>query len=226
MAFWRVRQEQGVIHEEMAVLTVVCVKAKPAYGHRDVNRLKAMVDRNMTIPHRFICFTDDTGGVTCNTKKLPAGVGGWWAKLAMFRPGILSGKILYIDLDTLITDSLDFVDEYQGKFAILSDFYDPPHYGSGVMLWNECPTQVCTNWEHGRPIHPMGDQGWVEQQVKDADFFQDLWPGKFVSYKVHCADGVPQDAAMVCFHGDPKPWHFDENHWVQKIWTGQDRKAA
>lgn len=212
----------------MALLTVACVKCKPDYGYRDVNRLQAMVKRHLTLPHRFICFTDDPVGVKCNTKKLPGGLVGWWAKLAMFRRGVLDGKVLYIDLDTLIVDSLDFIEGYSGDFAILRDFYSPEHYGSGVMLWNKAPHQVWDRWQEMRFNHPMGDQGWIESQVKDADRLQDLYPNKLVSYKAHCEEQqkIPDGAAIVCFHGFPKPENFDNDHWVSRIWKADEYSPA
>lgn len=214
----------------MAELTVVCVKSGPgAYTHAWVNRLQRMVRQNLTPPYRFVCLTDDAGGLTCTTKKLPEKGLGWYAKLCMFRPNLFSGLVLYLDLDSLIVGNLDFVRKFKGDFAILRDFYREDGYGSGVMLWNKEYPHVWNNWLKAEcPPHPLGDQGWMEEQLPNAIRLQDEFPGKFVSYKVHCQerDAIPDGAAVVSFHGEPKNADFPPEHWVSRIWRGEERKAA
>jgi len=41
------------------LVNVVCLKWGIKYDREYVNRLYSMVERNLTIPHRFICVTDD-----------------------------------------------------------------------------------------------------------------------------------------------------------------------
>jgi hypothetical protein len=200
------------------ILTVCCVKSKPLYDHHYVNKLQKAVRKHLSLPHRFVCLTDDSSGLKCRTKQLPRELKGWWAKLYLFNLH-LEGKVLYLDLDTLVTDSLDFVGEYDGDFAILRDFYRPEGYGSGVMLWNETPSHVWDRWFDNPVIHTLGDQGWIEDQIPNADRLQDLYPGKFVSYKADCEKGLPEGASVLCFHGTPKPHDFDSTHWVGKIWN-------
>jgi hypothetical protein len=43
--------------------TVVCVKWGSKYGAEYVNRLAAGVQRNLTLKHRIVCFTDDREGI-------------------------------------------------------------------------------------------------------------------------------------------------------------------
>ena len=211
------------------VLNVVCVKSrpkegKPEYDHRYVNRLHAMVARNLSIPFRFVCYTDDPTGIKCPTRKLPANLYGWWAKLAIFKEGY-DGKTLYLDLDTIIVGNLDFVDDYRGDFALLRDFYRPDGLGSGVMLWNRPHPHLWIDWLHaGKPEHELGDQGWMEQNLDEPDRLQDIFPERFVSFKVHCNNEVPDGAAVVCFHGVPKPSDLDENYEVDALLLSQWRE--
>jgi hypothetical protein len=200
------------------MITVAMVKSRPGYNAAYVNRLAAAVHDNLSVPHRMVCLTDDPAGIKCSTKKLPAMVAGhgWWAKLALHRPGVLSGKVLYLDLDTLIVGNLDFLDGYEGEFACLRDFYRPDGYGSGVMLWNAAQPQIWNDWKGSD--HPLGDQGWLEQKVPGADRLQDLYPGKFVSFKVHCEQALPENAAVLCFHGYPKQEDFSDDHPFAKLW--------
>ena len=205
------------------MLSVVCVKAKPHYNAEYVNHLYRSVERHLTVPHRFYCFTDDDGGLKCQTKRLPKmpQVRGWWAKLALHRPEVLSGKVLYLDLDTLVVRNIDFLASLTCDFAILEDFYRPSGYGSGVMLWNKPQPQLWRDWiEAGSPDDVLGDQGWVEKKVPNAVRLQREFPGKIVSYKAHCAGGLPGDAAIVCFHGIPKPHQLGPGDWAFKLWRG------
>jgi hypothetical protein len=208
-------------------VNVICVKAKPHYDYRYVNRLYRAVQKHLPVKHRFVCLTDDAAGVICNTKGLPPNVGGWWAKLAMFREGVFDGPCIYFDLDTLICDDISFLAEFTGDFAILRDFYRPQGYGSGVMVWNAPHPHIWGDWIiKGKPLHPLGDQGWMEKKVKNAVLLQDLYPGAIKSYKADdLADG-PKSAAIVCFHGFPKPHDFAPNHWVASAWMDEQRIAA
>lgn len=209
------------------MITVACVKSRPLYSHSYVNRLYRAVRANLSVPHRFICLTDDSAGQACPSKMLPKGLEGWWAKLALFRYGALEPPVIYFDLDTVIVDSIDFMAEFKGDFAILRDFYRPEGMGSGVMLWNKPQPHVWDNWlAAGRPNHPLGDQGWMEQQVPKAEKIQDLWPGKVKSFKADDLQDGPKGAAVVAFHGQPKPHDFPGGHWVERAWKRELQQVA
>ena len=42
---------------------VICIKWGDKFGASYVNRLYKMVDKNMTKPYRFVCFTDNGSGL-------------------------------------------------------------------------------------------------------------------------------------------------------------------
>lgn len=208
---------------------VVCLKAGIAYSIEYVNRLHAMVERHLTVPHRFVCLTDDSrgiaGGIEIISLEEP-GLWGWWHKLALFNPpaGLENRRLVFLDLDTVVTGPVDFLLDYQGPFAILRDFYHPQGYGSAIMsiapgygraIWGEFA-------ERPREIMARlsGDQEWIRTCVDGADLWQELYPGKIVSYKVHCGQGIPEGAAIVCFHGVPKPPDLPADDRIRGIWEG------
>jgi hypothetical protein len=209
-------------------LTVVCVKCRPLYTYTDVNRLYKMVEKNLRGKHKFVCFTDDAEGLKCQSKTLPAGVNGWWAKLSLFRSGILQGKVLYIDLDSIILDSLDFVMDYKGHFGILRDFlYPHGMYNSSVMIWDREFPHIWENWlKAGKPSREWGDQAWIREQMPAADLLQDYFPGKFLSWKADCIKSIPDGAVLVTFHGKPKLRDFPDDHIVSRTWRGKEVLAA
>ena len=108
---------------------------------------------------------------------------------------------------------------------MLRDFYRP-HYGaSGLMLLkNGINHWIWNRFEAKRGHYETnfhGDQEAINvimhNEDKRPDFMQDLFPNKIVSYKVHCQNKIPADAAIICFHGRPRP-HEADNAWIREYW--------
>ena len=200
------------------MITVVCVEVGNycGQGNKYVNALHKSVEKYLTIPHKFVCFTDNPEGKECETR--PIQNIGWFAKLYLFRE-FKAGKVIFLDLDTIITGNIDFLDKYNGKFAILRDFYRPKGYGSGMMIWQGgFGHDITEDYESdGMPDVLGGDQAYIERKVVKPKKLQDLFPGKIVSYKEHAMAGMPPRAAICCFHGHPKPHDFSYG-WVKTAW--------
>ena len=204
-------------------LEVLCVKWGKKYDVAYVNNLYAMVSRNLSYRFDFICYTDDSTDIHKDVivKKLPDGLDGWWNKLALFKD--VSNKTkLYIDLDTVITGTLDAIGSYRGEFAALRDFLRPDGIGSGVMIWNGDHSDIWKDWlKKKKPTSfrsTIGDQAWIEIKRPDADRLQDLFNDEIVSYKLHCRGMPPNGAKMVCFHGKPRP-HEVKKGWIKSFWN-------
>lgn len=185
-----------------------------------------MVCRNISdkTAYKFICFTDCPDGldIEIDARPLPEkGLTGWWNKLALFKEGLFSDgdRILFLDLDTVITSGLDAIIKYDGEFAILRDFYRPDGLQSSVMAWGANTHTHLWEWwvKAGKPILQGGDQEWIEESVYQVDKWQDLFPQCFVSYKVHARREIPENAKMVIFHGEPRP-HEVTTGWMPYIW--------
>ena len=90
---------------------VVCVWWGNKFSIDYVYNLKAMVERNVSEPVRFVCYSDrNIPGV--ETVRLKPGFNGWWNKLQMFDPKLhVADHVVYFDLDTLITGNIDFLFE-------------------------------------------------------------------------------------------------------------------
>ncbi len=112
------------------MITVACVKWGDKYGAESVNRLQQMVAKNLTVKHNFVCITDDMDDVDCDTI-LPTNeleLDGWWAKMFLYKPELLTGKVLYLDLDVVIQNNIDALVSYSDGFC-------------GVFTkWNEVET--------------------------------------------------------------------------------------
>lgn len=191
------------------------------------NILFDQIRRNISenTPFRFEVFSDTCDGYDEGivVRPLHGKLEGWWNKLYLFKDGLFAegSRIIFMDLDTCIVSSLDEYMSYNGPFAILSDFYRPHGLQSSIMLWK--PSSYLNGiWQDylaaGCPIVDNGDQGWIEKfYIHRADIIQGLYPNHFVSFKEHTSRGLPQDAHVVVFHGQPKP-HQITDGWVPYIW--------
>lgn len=229
------------------MLHVVCVNAGNYQGRgaQYVNTLYDMVKRNLPdgFPGEFVCFTDDPTGLDPNivARELPhPGLQGWWNKLALFKPGLFPNghRVIYFDLDTVITGRLDEIVAYHGDFAILRDFYRLDGLQSSVMLWRVGSTEYIWNAykKQGYPQEvrgrgTWGDQAFIEMcsaragkwwvrigsdEIVEIDILQSLFPGLFISYKAS-GKGSPDKASVVVFHGEPRP-HDVVDGWVPHVW--------
>jgi hypothetical protein len=54
--------------------------------------------------------------------------------------------------------------------------------------------------------------------AQNPDYFEDLYPRKVLSYKVHVRDNVWQNPSIVYFHGVPKQHEINE-YWVKDAWN-------
>lgn len=95
---------------------IICMKWGEKFDAGYVNRLYEMVEKNITIPHRFVCFTDNSEGINpkIETFPIPAlkedGIPDrMWKKLTVFNKELydLKGTALFLDLDIIIRQSLD-----------------------------------------------------------------------------------------------------------------------
>lgn len=207
-------------------ITVACVWWGDLYGIEYVEKLRAAVARNLTIPHDFVCITPH--------RQVPDGVirisprmreQGWWQKVGLFSPELfgVSSRILYIDLDAVIVNSLDELACSAEPFCMIEN-YGPNKghaaHNSSVMLWT--PSQKtfriyeCFSPDVMKQLH--GDQCWIWRVMLNdiTDFHQ----YQCVSYKY---EKHPQwrhqtkDTSVVVFHGQPKPHQVNEP-WIKQNW--------
>ncbi len=195
-------------------LNVVCVHTGDYCGRgaEYVRRLLDGVAKHLKVPYTPWCLTDDAGmiPIEAETLPVPVDVKGWWGKIELFRPNFLpqGERCLYFDLDTIITGDLTDIAAYTGKFAALRDFYFKGNLNSAMMAW-EAGTldHIWRVWDRcGRPqFITGGDQAWIEQIQPEYDQWQELIPNQIFSYKIDCQNGVPDNARVVCYHGQPRP---------------------
>jgi hypothetical protein len=211
--------------------TIACVLKHKGdfYNHRrkveydvgDVQWLAEHVAEHVTLPCRFVCLSDVELGLDC-VERVPLleNWPGWWSKLELFRPGLFTGNVLYLDLDTAVIGNIDDWLRLPtgGGFWMLSGLTEGllrrDQYGSGVMAWNGDYSHLYRAFKADSETHMAtyvealrwGDQGFIAEHQPDKRKLQESLPGQLISYKIDYLQGKPLDGVkIVCFHGKPKP---------------------
>jgi len=226
---------------------VCCLKWGDKYSAEYVNRLYNMVQRNLTLEHEFVCFTDSSQGIDKNIRveplpKMP--VIGWWYKPYFFSNDIpLRGTVLFLDLDMVVFRNINELFSYQpGNFCIIRDFnrkFRPgwDRMNSSVFrvetgmfdhLWQDFKKNPAVHLQRNR-----GDQDWMYRHIRNHQFWPDEW---IRSYKWEMRDknklaivqgkrnfidvGDPTIGSLnkiAVFHGDPNPADC-KDPWVVDNW--------
>ncbi|MCP5432295.1 MAG: hypothetical protein H6923_03390 [Alphaproteobacteria bacterium] len=224
-------------------VNVVCFKwGRGAFGPEYVNRLASMVRRHLSLPHRFVCFTDDEAGIdpTIETQPLPE----WrvpppsrslapWRKLSALLPdlGGLSGKTLYLDLDVVITDNIDPLFAFSPKLATSENWTQRGQgIGNTSVYAYEIGQFAHVVEAYEREFERLGidyvnSQTFMCRKIgrENIEWWPDDW---VVSFKHTCmpkglmqwieTPRLPKNTRIVVFHGNPKPEHAIEGVWPRK----------
>lgn len=185
------------------MITVVCVNVENYLGHGDdyVNKLCAMVARHLQQPYKFECITQSNKP-------------GWWAKIDLFQPGRFSGRVLYLDLDSVIIGPLDVLVQSKGIVHLADWGWKKNDYGSTAMVWDAGEHEEIFEQYHDQvPKQFRGDQDWMTH----LGGWTALPKGLCVSYRYESKTNPPPGASIICMHGEPKP-HQITTGWVPHHW--------
>lgn len=120
------------------MINLVCLLrngGKVGYDSSWVEKLQNSIQRNITIEHRFICFSDCD--VPCERIPLETGDWGFWSKMQMFKPGLFTDPVLYIDLDTVICQNIDnIIENIKDQSFVMWHEEDKKIHSSAFMYWN------------------------------------------------------------------------------------------
>lgn len=206
---------------------IVCLKWGLKYPSHYVNKLYGMVARNVTPPFNFYCITENSDGIRPEVKikpliSIPADIHhtkGWWYKLGIFSPDLdLTGDMLFLDLDVVVTGNLDKFFNLKGDFCIIEDWNSSPRrtiYNSSVMRFNKEKYRFIWDKFLENPQAVMkrhvGDQNWITECLGQTATF---WPKDWcLSFKYQCSDGLPNEEGIVIFHGRPNPDEIKDKDW-------------
>jgi hypothetical protein len=237
----------------MTTIDCACLIHGDAYGWVYVDRLFNMLKANSSYDIRLHVFTEASREVPNpyikHTLTEWPGISGpkksWWYKMQMFNSEHHQGRMLYLDLDTVITKSLNWMWELPDSyFWTIKDFkylWRPGSTGlnSSAMLWDTKKFHWVWKDFLTKNIQATvrlyhGDQDYLNRVLhpKDIRFFD---TAKIKSWRWECKDGglnmttrqyhrpnsgttVDHATAIMVFHGSPKP-HEIADPIVERYWT-------
>jgi hypothetical protein len=217
------------------MVNVVCVFVRGEYPYtiEYVARLRDMVWRWIDRPFRFVCLTDRPWEMPEGVASIPvAKMPGFapWTKLELFNPARQwEGRVLYLDLDTLIVAPLAPILDMAAPFAITSDpknkknrAYDSfgrsivRRFNSSVMVWDGgTHTGLYLDWRPADGERLSGDQDWIGERLPDAA----AMPREWFPRVSELGDEPPREPAKVVLVKVPKNHLAAERWpWFRPLW--------
>lgn len=197
------------------------------YGPEYVERLQAGVARHLKQPYEFKVFTPPAVDRDLTEVK------GCFARLRLFDPEFqrangIDGRVVCMDLDLIVTGSLDELFDRPEPFVILQgvNAKNPcPMNGSLWMLqagyrpdvWSEFSLELAAKI----PFSEFpDDQAWFADMIPDAAAFG-AEDGVYAFQKKNWpkGDALPKDARIVAFPGWRDPSKFTHLDWVKANWA-------
>jgi len=219
---------------------VICINWGRRYGPPYVNRLYAGVARNITPPFSFTCFTDNAEGMRPEVRceplpplevAMPTGTKGIWPKARLWsaRLGNLEGPVLFMDLDLVVTGSMDaFFEEGSPEDVILARNPNTPFEALGQTSLFRFPVGKLLPLQARFLADPqaVADAYQFEQRyvTREAPGGVRFWPSGWVKhFRGDCARAFPlnfvlppkrpRGAKVVIFPGGLLPPHAIAGHW-------------
>lgn len=226
----------------MTPRNIICMKWGTKFGPHYVNRLFRMTQNHLSLPHRFICFTDDAEGIDEGVEIMPLpdvtfkkGPERGWNKLGVLteRLGDLEGQALFLDLDVLIIGSLDDFFTPEGEFFIIKDWDFNNYVGNSSVFRFDIGkhADVLQNFEeneHAIRKSFRNEQAYLSHAMlekKILNYWDKSW---CVSFKRHCLRPFPlnwfmepkrpQDVKVLIFHGHPHPEEACKGYTAKLGW--------
>ena len=233
------------------MLTVLCCKwYDPTYRHNElytldsewVNKLGWMVKRNLHIPHRFICFTDDADGIESWIETFPiwddfAELGWSYRRLRLFSDDefireTCGPRFCSIDLDVVVTGDLTPLLTRTEPLVIYTNIAkkEQPYCcaiwmqdtGAFPHVWESFQDpQTIANFDRNAKHWNGSDQVWLSIQLGPYHPTWDQRDGVY-HYKIDVhQQGLPDNARIVLFNGAVAPCmpELQSRHpWIKEHW--------
>ena len=133
-----------------APIDCACVIHGDVYSWKYVDTLYSMLTRNLSRQVRMHVYTEHDREVPPHMIKhvltewpgIQGAKKSWWYKMQLFNPEHHSGQLLYLDLDTVVVNNLDWITQLSPHyFWAIRDFitiWNPKSQtiNSSVMYWN------------------------------------------------------------------------------------------
>jgi len=224
--------------------TLLCLKWGDRYSSEYVNRTYAMAMRNTSRPLRVVCFTDDPTGIREEVEVFPMPEFDlpermrWhpFRRMFIFKPELadLTGNVLHLDLDLLITGSIDAFFDYRPEldFCVCENWTQIGQGIGNMSVFRFRVGALTKIWDRFRP-DPMAmmdlyrnSQTFVCRTLGKVEFFPSewclsfkhslipRWPLNFFQTPV-----LPKETKVIAFTGKPDIDEATCGEWpVNKPW--------
>jgi alpha-N-acetylglucosamine transferase len=219
------------------MLIVACVYWKGKFKGNEspyspiwIERLQHMVEKNLSIPHRFVCLSNTE--VPCERISLKQNWPGWWSKVELFRPNLFEDRVLYLDLDLLVLNDLESFVNYPSEFSIIhtssgkrgviprKDGLEIKKYNSSIMVFNVGVGQDLYIDLLGVNKNMLttlrSDQDWIGLKYPDLKTFPREWVKKLGD----CERAKPEKGMKVMLCMPKKNDEAAQDYkWIKKLWV-------
>lgn len=222
--------------------TIVCMKWGTRYPAIYVNTLWSMIKRNTRRPTRLVCYTDDSSGVDPAVECLPLQdiplpehvAKTPWRKINLWRSDLagVAGDVLFVDLDIVITGSLDELFDFrpEATFCVIENW---TQMGSKIGNTSVFRFRVGAHPYIATTLAENPDSvlsKYAIEQVYISDVITEkvFWPAEWIVSFKHTllprwpknffqTTPLPHDTKIVCFTGKPDPDEARDGRWPA-IW--------
>lgn len=183
------------------------------YSEVWVEKLYRGFKRNLTLPFRFVCFTDKlrTYREPIEQELLerrPITYG------SCVEPFKLNEPMIFVGLDTVIVGNIDkfarWCIEGKGKKLALPKHPFEEFSINGVVLVAAGQRHIFDTW------NGENDMKWMRSFPHDR--IDEIWPDKVLSYRAHVRGKALNKARIVYFHGRAKPHELPHEAFIKEHW--------
>lgn len=180
-----------------------------------VYRLKQSLEKNSTISFNFYCLTNEQlPGI--NT--IPIKGFGRWSKIEICNPSI-EGKIVYLDIDTVIIGNIDFL--FQETKEFMCKGLDGKRRSQILSLDQKNRMDVWDFWckRSKSIVQNFKGEGAVYDFIVSPEVLniQDLHPGKVIDFS-EASEFLSIGSKIVTFSNGSYPNNLEGNNYIKQYW--------
>lgn len=183
------------------------------YTEEWVEKLYRGFARNLTVPFRFVCFSERERSYSEQIEQelLTDPVPNCGSLVEPYR---LNEPMILVGLDTVVCGNVDHMAEYAlagNTLALTRDPYSPERACTGVAVVPAGQRGVWDSYD-GNP------DDMVHLRKQEHVLIDDLWPGHAISWKAHVGLLGWLNSRIVYFHGRPKAHEIAGDELVMRHW--------
>ena len=219
---------------------IISMKWGRRYGPEFVNRLNKSIQKHTKRQTQLICFTDDSTDIDDQVKcyplpniKLPKNISKTpWRKLSVWQFPLedLTGDVLFLDLDLVITGNLDqFFDYKPGCYCVIENW---------TQIGQNIGNTSCFRFPVGKFAYVFHDfqsnpekfwkkyhieQIYISHKIKNQVFWPSDWCKSFKHnllpawpFRIWKPAKLPETTSIVAFTGKPDPDDVINGKWPVK----------